>query len=97
MGKAGVYSSRGKNSGRRLIFRLPRRGARRFNLCVNVPLSLFSLSRDELQQLVVQLLGKRCGRDGLDCWLGGEPGLLALDAQALHAVFLVGDDLSGKR
>jgi hypothetical protein len=40
---------------------------------------------------------KRCGRDGLDCWLGGEPGLLALDAQALHAVFLVGDDLSGKR
>ncbi len=40
---------------------------------------------------------KRCGGDLLDCWLGGEPGLLPLAAQALHPVFLVGDDLSGKR
>ena len=29
--------------------------------------------------------------------VGSEAGLLLLDAQALHSVFLVGDDLSGKR
>ena len=29
--------------------------------------------------------------------VGSEAGLLRLDAQALHSVFLVGDDLSGKR
>jgi Transposase IS66 family len=39
-------------------FPLPRRGATRFNLCVNVPPSLSGLSHDELQQLVVQLLGE---------------------------------------
>ena len=37
---------------------MPRRGATRFNLCVSVPPSLSSLSRDELLQLVVQLLGE---------------------------------------
>ena len=37
---------------------MPRRGATRFNLCVSVPPSLSGLSRDELQQLVVQLLGE---------------------------------------
>ena len=35
---------------------MPRRGATRFNLCVSVPPSLSGLSRDELLQLVVQLL-----------------------------------------
>ena len=35
-----------------------RRGATRFNLCVSVPPSLSGLSRDELQQLVVRLLGE---------------------------------------
>ena len=29
--------------------------------------------------------------------VGSEAGLLLLDAQALHSVFLVGDDLSGER
>src|SRR6201999_3386902 len=42
----------------RLTFRLPRRGATRFNLCVSVPPPLSGLSRDELLQLVVQLLGE---------------------------------------
>ena len=37
---------------------MPRRGATRFNLCVSVPPSLSGRSRDELQQLVVQLLGE---------------------------------------
>ena len=40
---------------------------------------------------------KRCGRDSIDCWLGGDADLLPLDAQSLHSVFLVGEDLSGKR
>ena len=40
---------------------------------------------------------KRCGRDSIDCWVGGDADLLPLDAQALHSVFLVGEDLSGKR
>lgn len=35
-----------------------RRGATRFNLCVSVPPSLSGLSRDELLQFVVQLLGE---------------------------------------
>ena len=39
------------------------------------------------------MVGKRCGRDPLDCWLGGDAGLWPLDAQALHSVLLVGDDL----
>lgn len=40
---------------------------------------------------------KRCGRDSIDCWLVGEADLLLLDAQPLHSVFLVGEDLSGNR
>jgi hypothetical protein len=44
-----------------------------------------------------QLQSKRCGSDSIDCWLGVYADLLPLDAQALHAVFLVGEDLSGKR
>ena len=48
----------GQKLGPRLIFLLPRRGATRFNLCVSVPPSLSGLSRDELHQFVVQLLGE---------------------------------------
>ena len=43
------------------------------------------------------MVGKRCGRHSLDCWLGNDADLLPLDAQTLHTVFLVGDDLAGKR
>jgi hypothetical protein len=46
-----------------------------------------------MKRFNVSLTVKRCGGDPLDCWLGGMP----LDAQALHPMFLVGDDLSGKR
>jgi hypothetical protein len=48
-----------------------------------------------LLSLIQDAIRKRCGRDLLIA--DSVAGLLPLDAQALHSVFLVGDNLSGKR
>ena len=50
-----------RGNGLRLIFPLPRRGATHFNLFVSVLPPLSSLTRDELLQLVGQLLDEVAG------------------------------------